>query len=46
MYLCFPLMGSDIREVGTAASLNGECGEIATELFKGFLLISGKEILI
>lgn len=44
--LCFPLMGSEVREAGTAVSLNRGCGEITTELFKSFLLISGKEILI
>lgn len=46
LWLCFPLMGSDVREAGTAVPLNRGCGEITTELFKSFLLISGKEILI
>lgn len=46
LWLCFPLMGSDVREADTAVSLNRGCGEITTELFKSFLLISEKEILI
>lgn len=46
LWLCFPLMGSDVREADIAMSLNRGCGEITTELFKSFLLISGKEILI
>lgn len=34
LQLCFPLMGSEVREAGPALSLNRGCGEITTELFK------------